>query len=102
MPTVRTVFRPFEDLEVDEAEAEQLARMGLLAPGPDTVEEVNSDGSESDEGHGLQGRAEADRQEVGGEPGLGGGDPRVLSAQGVPEGQGGESEPEEGSPEEEG
>lgn len=38
MPKIRTIFRPWEELDVSDEEAAMHARQGMLAPDPDPVE----------------------------------------------------------------
>lgn len=103
MRTVRTTLRPDVEQQVDDEEAEVLRAHGLLLlliVDATPAEEVTSSG-ESEERDGLQGSPGPDREEDRSEPGPGGGDPGELDAQGLPEGQASQSEPEKG-PEEEG
>ena len=39
MPLVRTIFQPWRDIDVDDAECASLAAMGLLAPVPPAATE---------------------------------------------------------------
>jgi hypothetical protein len=106
MPKIRTVFRPWEEVEVSDEEAAANAAMGLLAP--DVVEEVNSSGS-SEEGSaegeaapGVQDGGVEDLPPGGRQPRRRASNPRVPDAQGQPEGEGVEPGAEEGPTEEEG
>jgi hypothetical protein len=101
MPIIRTVFRPWEEIEVSEEEAAADRAMGLLVP--DAVEEVTSSGSSEEEGApGVQRGSEQDREEGGGQPQRRASNPRVLEPQGQPEGKGVEPGAEEGPTKEEG
>jgi hypothetical protein len=100
MPLIRTVFRPWEELEVSEAEAAAMARQGLLVP--DAPEEVTTDGDTEEDGgeeaSGLPERSSEDRTQGGRKPRRGKADPRLPDPQGQPGSEAGQPEPEEGSP----
>jgi hypothetical protein len=101
MPIIRTVFRPWEELDVDEAEAAAMARQGLLTP--DAPEEVNTDGDTEEEGSGgeasgLPEHSSEDRAQTRRRPRSRAADPRLADPQGQPGSEAGQPEPEEGSP----
>lgn len=107
MTTVRTIFQPWQDLDVDDAEAAALAAQGLLVPEPPApVEEVNTHGSSeeggSQERDGLRQSPSPDREEVRSQPTGRSGNPRVLDTQGIAGGEEGQPEPEKDHTEEEG
>jgi len=102
MPKIRTVFRPWEEVEVPDEEAAAMARMGLLAA--DAPEEVNTDGDTEEGGEdtasGIPEGSSEDRPQGGRKPRRGTPDPRIVDAESKPGSEAGEPEPQE-SPDEE-
>jgi hypothetical protein len=96
MPLIRTVFRPWEEVEVSDEEAAAMARMGLLAA--DAPEEVNTDGDTEEGGDAASGVPEPDGEDQpqgGRRPRRGKAGPRPA---GLPGGEAGDPETQEGTP----
>jgi hypothetical protein len=100
MPMIRTVFRPWEELEVSEAEAAAMARQGLLVPdAPEEVKPMATPKKKAgEEASGLPERSSEDRTQGRRKPRRGKADPRLPDPQGQPGSEAGQPEPEEGSP----
>lgn len=70
MPIIRTIFRPWEDVEVSEAEAASLAAMGLLShtgsvePGPSAAPEPDAEPSAPKTGRRTKTTTTAPAEEV--------------------------------------